>query len=144
MATDRALRVLVVDDHDVVRAGVCAIVSNNPRWEVCGEAENGRVAVAKVQELAPDVVILDISMPQMNGLEAAHKIRKIAPATKIIILTMHESSSVELAARQAGADEVITKRMAGESLTSALERLFGESASDRIEDSRTVDVQLLE
>jgi len=134
------LRILVADDHDVVRAGVCAILSNNPFWEICGEAENGKVAVDKVYELKPDAVILDISMPILNGIEAARDIRQNLPSTKIVILTMHESPQLELAARQAGADAVVTKRMAMDSLTNALERLFDESASDLLENSRTSDV----
>jgi two-component system response regulator NreC len=124
-----ALRILVVDDHELMRAGVRTIVSRNALWEICGEAENGREAIDKTQELKPDLVVIDISMPQMNGIDATREIRRVAPATKIIILTMHESRQIVFAARNAGADEVITKQMASESLVSAIERLFDLSAS---------------
>jgi len=113
-----------VDDHELMRAGVRTIVSHNPLWEICGEAENGKEAVAKTQDLKPDLVVIDISMPQMNGIDATREIRRAAPATKIIILTMHESRQLIFAAQHAGADEVITKRMAAESLKSAIERVF--------------------
>jgi two-component system nitrate/nitrite response regulator NarL len=141
------LRILIVDDHELVRAGVRAIISTNPFWEVCGEAENGRAAVQKVKELAPDLILLDISMPEMNGIEAAREIRRIAPATKIIIITMHESPQLELAARQAGADAVLTKRMASNSLITAVSDLFDVNASDSdgvTEDSRNDDLLLTE
>jgi DNA-binding NarL/FixJ family response regulator len=119
MTTDKKLRVLVVDDHKVVRAGVCAILSCNPLWQVCGEADNGVSAIEKVQELEPDLVILDISMPQMNGIQAASEIRRVAPATK---------------------DAVVTKRMAADSLTSTVERLFDERGAELQGDSVTSDV----
>ena len=90
-----------------MRAGVRTILSTYPLWKICGEAENGREAVDKVRELTPDLVILDISMPVLNGIDAAREMRQIAPATKIIILTMHESPQLESAALQAGADAVL-------------------------------------
>lgn len=123
-------RILVADDHALMRQGIRAMLSRNPRWNICGEAENGREAIDQVKELTPDFVILDISMPELNGIDAAREIRRIAPATKIIILTMHESSQLEAAALQAGADTVITKRMAVNSLTDAIERLFDAIVSD--------------
>jgi DNA-binding NarL/FixJ family response regulator len=118
------IRILVVDDHQLMRVGICAILSNNSGWKVCGEAENGRQAVDKVLELKPDLVILDISMPELNGVEAAREIRLIAPAVKIIILTMHDRHSIESPAREAGADAVATKSMAGASLIPLIEGLF--------------------
>jgi len=136
LATQKALRILVVDDHELMRAGVRTIVSHNPLWEICGEAENGREAIDKTQELNPDVVIIDISMPQMNGIDATREIRRIAPSTKIIILTMHESRQIVFTAQHAGADAVITKRMASESLINAIERLFDVTDSELIEDSK--------
>jgi len=119
-----AIRILIADDHALMRAGIRTILATNCRWQVCGEAEDGRNAVDKVQELKPDLVILDISMPRLNGILAAREIRSLAPPTKIIILTMHESPQLELTARQVGADAVITKRMAADSLVGAIESLF--------------------
>jgi DNA-binding NarL/FixJ family response regulator len=141
------VRILIVDDHELMRAGVRTILSIDRRWEICGEAENGRDAIGKVQELKPDLILLDITMPEMNGIEAAHEIRRIAPATKIIILTMHESPQLELVARQAGADAVITKRMASNSLITAVSDLVDVNASDSdgvTEDSRSDDALLTE
>lgn len=133
MADQRTVRILVVDDHELMRTGVRTIISRNPLWEICGEAENGREALEKTNELKPDLVVIDISMPQMNGIDATREIRRTAPETKIIILTMHESRQLVFTARNAGANEVITKRMASESLISAIERLFDVSPSGKVD-----------
>lgn len=117
------VRILVADDHPVIRGGVRAVLSRNSRWQVCGEAVNGKEAIEKVQELRPDLVVLDISMPVMNGIEAAREIRRVAPAIKILIFSMHEAPQVEAAARQAGADAIVKKREAPTSLIKAVERL---------------------
>ena len=120
---DGPLRILIADDHELMRAGIRSMFSNNPQRNICGEAENGREAVDKVRELKPDLIILDISMPELNGIDAAREIRRIAPGTKIIILTMHEGLQLESAARQAGADAVLLKRMAANSLTNVIDHL---------------------
>jgi CheY-like chemotaxis protein len=88
-----AVRVLIADDHEAVRRGLRSAVWG-AGWQVCGEATNGREAIAKVQELAPDVVILDVSMPVMGGLEAAPEILKLSPCTKVVAFTMHESQQI--------------------------------------------------
>jgi DNA-binding NarL/FixJ family response regulator len=124
------VQILIVDDYALVRQGIRAMLSRNPRLKICGEAASGREAIEKVRELKPNLVVLDISMPELNGIDAAREIRKSSPTIKIIILTLHESSQLESAARHAGADEVLTKRMAAESLMRAVDRLFDESASD--------------
>ena len=89
----KVLRVLIADDHEAVRRGLRSAVWG-AGWQVCGEATNGREAIAKVQELAPDVVILDVSMPVMGGLEAAPEILKSSPDTKVVAFTMHESQQI--------------------------------------------------
>src|ERR1700722_10260918 len=89
---DRVLRILIADDHELMRAGVRTILSNNPLWNICGEAENGRQAVEKARELKPDLVIIDISTPVLNGIDAAREVRQLAPAIKIIILKIPESA----------------------------------------------------
>jgi len=89
----RVLRVLIADDHEAVRRGLRSAVWG-AGWEVCGEATNGREAIAKVKELSPDVVILDVSMPVMGGLEAAPEILKSVPGIKIVAFTMHESQQI--------------------------------------------------
>jgi DNA-binding NarL/FixJ family response regulator len=106
------LQVLIADDHTLMREGVRTILSNNSEWEVCGEAADGQETVEKVRKLRPDLVIHDISMPMLSGIAAARQIRELAPETKIIILTMHENPQLASVARQAGADAVVTKRMA--------------------------------
>src|SRR5690242_10663478 len=106
---NKSYRVLVVDDHQVMRKGVRALLESDSAWEVCGEAENGRLAVEKTRELNPDLVILDLTMPEMNGLEAARQIRQVSPQTKIVIFSMHESPQVRKEARDAGADAFVSK-----------------------------------
>jgi len=98
------VRVLIADDHELVRKGLGAIFSGEPGWTVCGEAANGQEAVDLVAKLHPDLVLLDITMPLMNGLTAAAKIRQLAPATKILIVSMHDSPVAAREALKAGAD----------------------------------------
>ena len=83
-------RILIADDHAVVRQGVRSLLQVRGDWNVCGEAATGREAVMKAAELQPDVVILDVAMPEMNGLEAARQIRHRVPTAKILVLTVHE------------------------------------------------------
>src|SRR6185437_11941611 len=84
-------RILVADDHMVIRTHVRLLLESRPEWKVCGEAANGQEAVEKVKELHPDLIVLDISMPVLDGIGAAKIIRTIAPEVPILILTMHES-----------------------------------------------------
>jgi two-component system response regulator NreC len=102
-------RILVVDDHQVVRSGIRNLLDSQSRWEVCGEAENGREGVAKAIELKPDLIILDLSMPLMNGFEAAEEIRRLAPNTKIVIFSMHDSRQISEQALRSGADAYVVK-----------------------------------
>ena len=97
---------LIVDDHEAIRTSVRMLFSNSDSFEVCGEAQNGLEAIRMVPELSPDVVILDLSMPGMNGFEAAAKIRLIAPSTKIVFFSVHE---IPTTARWAGADAFVSK-----------------------------------
>src|SRR6266853_177782 len=99
-------RLLIVDDHEIIRKGVRTLFANNDSFEVCGEAQNGMEAVWMVPLLSPDVVILDLSMPGMNGFEAAAKIRSIAPTIKIVFFSVHEIPST---ARWVGADAFVSK-----------------------------------
>ena len=117
-------RILIAEDHALMRAGLRAILSRNSRWKVCGEGVNGKEAVEKVQELRPDLAVLGISMPMMNGIEAAREIRRIAPATKILFLTEQEPSQIEDAVRQAGTDAIVKKTVTATSFTKAVKRLL--------------------
>jgi DNA-binding NarL/FixJ family response regulator len=118
-------RILLVDDHEVMRRGIRALLSGDPGWDIAAEAQDGREAVEKVQELHPDLVVLDLTMPVMNGLEAAKEIRKIAPATKILIFSMHESPQITREAREAGADAFLSKSAMAEELPLLVRRLLG-------------------
>jgi DNA-binding NarL/FixJ family response regulator len=88
------LRILIADDHDLLRRGVKTLLLSRGGWEVCGEAKTGREAVAKAEELKPDILILDISMPDLNGVEAARQIRKASESTEILMLSMHYSDQL--------------------------------------------------
>jgi DNA-binding NarL/FixJ family response regulator len=101
--------ILIVDDNALIRQTLRTYLEAKTDWRVCGEAENGRIAVDKVQELKPNVVILDFQMPVMNGLDAARLIRKFAPSTVIVMLTMHESAQLRTEARNVGVEDVISK-----------------------------------
>ncbi|HZP33801.1 MAG TPA: response regulator transcription factor [Candidatus Acidoferrales bacterium] len=116
MTASPQFRILVVDDHEFIRRGVCGIFTAETGFDICGEAANGQQAVEQVKKLHPHLVILDISMPVMNGLEAAAEIRRIAPQTKIIILTMHDSQVMKDQAQKAGADAYVVKTEIAEHL----------------------------
>lgn len=116
-------RILVADDHEVVRRGLCALLQAQPDWEICGEAGDGREALEKVQKLKPDVVILDIGMPSLNGLEATRQILKIYPQTRILILTLHDSDQVVREVLNAGARGFLLKSDAARDLVAAVEAL---------------------
>jgi len=102
-------RILIVDDNPMVRHSVRRCIEANTDWRVCDEAENGKVAVEKVIQLGPEIVILDFQMPVMNGLEAARQITRIAPHTAMVMFTMHQSEQLAEAAKAAGIKEVIPK-----------------------------------
>jgi DNA-binding NarL/FixJ family response regulator len=118
-----ALRLLVADDHDVVRKGLCALLTEQPGWEIAGEASDGRDAVEKAKKLKPDVTVLDISMPHLNGLEAARQILKDVSTTKILILTMHDSDTLIREVLNAGARGYVLKTDAGADLVNAVDAL---------------------
>lgn len=114
------LRILVVDDHDVVRAGVRSLLESQPECEICGEAINGRQAVTLAQQLRPDVVVMDITMPELNGLEATRQILKDVPNVRVLILSVHESEELVREILDTGAHGFILKSDAGRELTAAL------------------------
>src|SRR5215469_6911495 len=118
-----SLKVLLADDHEIVRNGLRAVLHAQKDCEVVGEAADGRQAIALVKELNPDIVILDISMPLLNGLEATRQILKIRPQTKVLILTMHESDPLIRDVLDAGARGYILKTDAGRDLVTAVESL---------------------
>lgn len=117
------LRLLLADDHEIVRKGLRSVLEAQKDCEVVGEAADGRQAIALVKELNPDIVILDISKPLLNGLEATRQILKIRPQTKVLILTMHESDPLIRDVLDAGARGYILKTDAGRDLVTAVESL---------------------
>jgi DNA-binding NarL/FixJ family response regulator len=88
------MRILVADDHDLMRLGIRALLGSHEGWEICAEASNGREAITKTELLKPDIVILDISMPEMNGIEAARRIRTMFPSVEVLILSVHYSDQL--------------------------------------------------
>lgn len=117
------LRILIADDHEVARRGVRALLESHSGWEVCGEAADGREAVACAKRLKPDLVLLDIGMPSLNGLDATRQILASAPETRVLILTMHDSEQVVREVLAAGALGFLLKSDAGRDLVAAVEAL---------------------
>jgi len=117
------LRILIVDDHAVVRRGVRALLESQPGWEVAGEAVTGREAVNLAKRLDPDIVVMDLSLPELNGLDAARQILKDSPRTEVLVLTMHHSEELVRNVLQAGARGYVLKSDADESLIAAVESL---------------------
>ena len=101
--------VLIVDDNTLIRSSLRSWIEGNADFQVCGEAENGMVAVQKVEEMHPDVVILDLQMPVMDGLEAARQISNIAPDTAMVMFTMHPSRELLKVAQAVGVRDVVSK-----------------------------------
>lgn len=116
-------RILIADDHDVVRRGVAATLSVHPDLEVCCEAPNGREAVETAAQLQPDIIVMDISMPEMNGLEATRQILRENPTVQVLILTLHESEELVRSVLSAGARGYVLKSDAAGNLVSAIRAL---------------------
>ena len=119
----RAIRILIVDDHEIVRRGLRTLLSSRSKWEVVAEAVTGREAVESARRLKPDIVILDITMPDPNGLEAARIISRELPKTEILILTMHESLQVAREVINVGARGYVLKSDAESEIVTAVEAL---------------------
>ena len=117
------VRIVIADDHAVVRRGLRSILESQPGWEVCAEATNGREAVAAIKRLKPDVAVLDVTMPELNGLEATRQIVKEVPRTEVLILTMHSSEELTREVLRAGARGVVLKSDADEALIAAVNAL---------------------
>jgi len=120
----RQVRILVADDHSIVRRGVRVLLETHPGWKVCGEAATGAEAVAQVKRLKPEVAVVDITMPDLNGFEATRQIREAAPRTEVLILTMHESEQTLRGVLDAGARGYVLKSDLDLSLVAAIESLL--------------------
>jgi DNA-binding NarL/FixJ family response regulator len=118
-----ALRILIADDHEVARRGIRSLLEGHAGWEVCGEAADGREAVNAASKLKPDLVLLDIGMPSLNGLDATRQILASQPDIRVLILTMHDSEQVVREVLAAGARGFLLKSDAGRDLVAAVEAL---------------------
>jgi len=120
----RQVRILVADDHSIVRRGVRALLETHAGWKVCGEAATGTEAVKQAKKLRPDVAVIDITMPDLNGFEATRQIRTVAPQTQILVLTVHESEQALREVLDAGALGYVSKSDLDLNLSAAIESLL--------------------
>jgi DNA-binding NarL/FixJ family response regulator len=119
-------KVLIVDDHAFIRRGIQSILNASGEWELVGEAENGVNAVRMAGELKPDLIVMDVSMPEMNGIEATRSIHRDLPNIKIVLLTLHDSAELVRSAFRAGAQAYLLKSEAEQELLRALRIVSGD------------------
>ncbi len=119
----KTLQILIADDHELVRKGLRTVLENQPGWKVTGEAANGRQAVELAKQRGPDVIVLDVTMPELNGLEATRQILKAIPSAEVLILTMHDSENLVSEVLAAGAHGYILKADTSRLLVTAVESL---------------------
>jgi two-component system, NarL family, response regulator NreC len=140
-------RILIADDHEIFRKGLRWLVESHAELEICGEAANGVEAVEMAKKLAPDVIIMDISMPYVNGLDATRQIRQQVPNSRILILSQHDSSHMLTAAFNAGASGYVTKSQVAHYLLSALDAVmqgqpFGWTSEGFVSQARPAEAEL--
>jgi len=132
------IRILLVDDHDMTRLGVREMLGGYEGLNVCGEASNGREAVKLAEELKPDIVLLDIDMPELSGIEATRQIKKILPDTEVLIYTMHDAEQLIRRALVAGARGFVLKSDSYNKLIEAIEALANHKPFLNLKASETV------
>lgn len=118
------MKILIADDHELVRQGLRKVLEEQAGWRVCGEAADGQAAVRLAQELQPDVVVMDLAMPELNGLEATREVRKACPKTKVVILTVYEAEAMVKEVLEAGASGYLLKTDASQLLVTAIETVL--------------------
>jgi DNA-binding NarL/FixJ family response regulator len=133
-----SIRIVLADDHEIVRQGIRRILETRADWEICAEAENGGKAVSLAEQLNPDAIIMDVSMPVMSGLEATREISSLNANIRILIFTMHESPAIADSARKVGARGLVTKSEASRDLIRALERLLSGGTFFPTGENRTI------
>ncbi|MFA6564916.1 MAG: response regulator transcription factor [Verrucomicrobiia bacterium] len=119
----KRLRILLADDHHITLAGLRTVLQSQPGWTICGEANTGCEAIEKARHLKPDVVVMDFSMPEMDGLEATRRIRELLPNTEVLFLTMHESGTLAEEALGAGARGFVLKTEVNRLLVASVRKL---------------------
>ena len=124
------MRLLIVDDHEVVRRGVRSLLSEQAGWDVCGEAVDGQEAVEKARRLSPDLVVLDFSMPVLNGIEAARQIHKARPSIRFVLCSMYMDSQLASVAREVGITSVLSKSNVGQMIKGVEAGLHDEPFSE--------------
>lgn len=119
------MRILIADDSDIVRRGVIDILLEESEWTVCGEAKNGSEALLKARDLEPDLILLDVSMPDMSGLEVARRLRLEVPTAKILVLSQHDAVRLLPLVIEAGGDGCLDKGCLGTDLLATIKTLKG-------------------
>jgi len=117
------VRILIADDHEIVREGLRAMIQKQPGWEVCGDVSTGREVVAQAPELNPDIIVMDIGMPELNGLDATRQIKRALPNTEVLIFTANETEDIVRNVFKAGAKAYLLKSDANKHLIPAIEAL---------------------
>ena len=124
------MRILIADDNERVRRGIAGVLASQKDWEVCGEAEDGTQAIQKAMELRPDLVLLDVSMPGMDGLETARRLRRGQAEIKILVLSQHDAAQLLPQALNAGANGCVDKSRIGADLVRTIKSIVVSSKSD--------------
>jgi DNA-binding NarL/FixJ family response regulator len=128
-----ATRILIADDHEMMRTMLRELINGHAGWQVCAEAKDGSEAVAQAKESHPDLIVMDLAMPVMDGMRAAREITKRDPDARVVMFTLHASPEVEEQAKRVGIQRVVSKARNGERLVTTIERILGgdrESAKD--------------
>ncbi|MGC1108051.1 MAG: response regulator transcription factor [Candidatus Acidiferrales bacterium] len=135
-----ATQILIADDHEMMRTALRNLINSHAGWQVCAEAKNGSEAVAQAKELHPDLIVLDLAMPVMDGMTAAREITRNRPGTRVIMFTLHASPEVEEHAKRAGVKRVVSKAQNGGRLMMAMEQVLVGSESQESNSTKTAPV----